>query len=180
MSRVVPEALALDLPADVLDNYLYNNARGILLRSERRATGALTMDRYELRRLDYSLSEDHDAICRRRTRSSSRPTARSRRSVPQRLSGFDKSLWERLCAMGATTMALPESVGGDGATLVDLDPGGRGDRPVAGAGAVDRPRVRGPAAGPARRAGRRHRRRRRPASSSPGWTRGSTARRVPG
>ena len=35
-------------------------------------------------------------------------------------SGFDKSLWERLCATGATTMALPESVGGDGATLVDL------------------------------------------------------------
>ena len=34
--------------------------------------------------------------------------------------GFDKSLWERLCAMGATTMALPESSGGDGATLVDL------------------------------------------------------------
>ena len=26
MNRVVPEALALDLPADVLDNYLYNNA----------------------------------------------------------------------------------------------------------------------------------------------------------
>ena len=26
MHRVVPEALALDLPADVLDNYLYNNA----------------------------------------------------------------------------------------------------------------------------------------------------------
>jgi predicted TIM-barrel fold metal-dependent hydrolase len=25
-SRVVPEALALDLPPDVLDNYLYNNA----------------------------------------------------------------------------------------------------------------------------------------------------------
>jgi len=24
--RVVPEARALDLPADVLDNYLYNNA----------------------------------------------------------------------------------------------------------------------------------------------------------
>mgnify|MGYP002825988193 CR=1 FL=1 len=28
--------------------------------------------------------------------------------------------WERLCAMGATTMAVPESAGGDGATLVDL------------------------------------------------------------
>src|SRR6202000_3574355 len=35
-------------------------------------------------------------------------------------SGFDKSLWERLCGMGATTMALPDAVGGDGATLVDL------------------------------------------------------------
>src|SRR6202012_6000880 len=35
-------------------------------------------------------------------------------------SGFDKSLGERLCGMGATTMALPDAVGGDGATLVDL------------------------------------------------------------
>jgi alkylation response protein AidB-like acyl-CoA dehydrogenase len=35
-------------------------------------------------------------------------------------SGFDKSLWERLCATGATTMALSEASGGDGATLVDL------------------------------------------------------------
>src|SRR6185312_2001049 len=26
MRRVIPEALALDLPADVLDNYLYNHA----------------------------------------------------------------------------------------------------------------------------------------------------------
>ena len=26
MRRVVPEALALDLPADVMENYLYNNA----------------------------------------------------------------------------------------------------------------------------------------------------------
>jgi hypothetical protein len=26
MQRVVPEALALDLPADVLDNYLHHNA----------------------------------------------------------------------------------------------------------------------------------------------------------
>jgi predicted TIM-barrel fold metal-dependent hydrolase len=26
MRRVVPEALALDLPTDVLENYLYNNA----------------------------------------------------------------------------------------------------------------------------------------------------------
>ena len=26
MHRVVPEAVALDLPAEVLDNYLFNNA----------------------------------------------------------------------------------------------------------------------------------------------------------
>ena len=77
------------------------------------------MDRYELRRLDYSLSDDHVALqdaykqffkthCSIETVRAAEP------------SGFDKSLWERLCAMGATTMALPESCGGDGATLVDL------------------------------------------------------------
>ena len=33
-SRVVPEALALDLPADVLDNYLYNNANEFFFGSE--------------------------------------------------------------------------------------------------------------------------------------------------
>jgi hypothetical protein len=27
MRRVIPEALALDLPPDVLENYLYNNAQ---------------------------------------------------------------------------------------------------------------------------------------------------------
>jgi alkylation response protein AidB-like acyl-CoA dehydrogenase len=77
------------------------------------------MDRYELRRIDYSLSEDQvdlqaayskffKAQCSIETVRAAEPT------------GFDKSLWERLCATGATTMALPESVGGDGATLVDL------------------------------------------------------------
>jgi alkylation response protein AidB-like acyl-CoA dehydrogenase len=77
------------------------------------------MDRFELRRLDYSLSEDHVALqdaykqffkthCSIETVRAAEP------------SGFDKNLWERLCAMGATTMALPESCGGDGATLVDL------------------------------------------------------------
>jgi alkylation response protein AidB-like acyl-CoA dehydrogenase len=77
------------------------------------------MDRFELRRLDYSLSDDHVALqdaykqffkthCSIETVRAAEP------------SGFDKDLWERLCAMGATTMALPESCGGDGATLVDL------------------------------------------------------------
>ncbi len=77
------------------------------------------MDRYELRRLDYSLTEDHKDLqaaykqffkthCDIETVRAAEPA------------GFDKSLWERLCGMGATTMGLPESVGGDGATLVDL------------------------------------------------------------
>ncbi|WP_137146975.1 acyl-CoA dehydrogenase family protein [Mycolicibacterium sp. CR10] len=77
------------------------------------------MDRYELRRQDYSLSEDHQALLAAyKDFFSTRCTIETVRAAEE--SGFDKSLWERLCAMGATTMALPESVGGDGATLVDL------------------------------------------------------------
>jgi alkylation response protein AidB-like acyl-CoA dehydrogenase len=77
------------------------------------------MDRYELRRLDYSLSEDHEAILAayRQFFKTHCPIETVRAAEG---TGFDKSLWERLCAMGATTMALPEAVGGDGATLVDL------------------------------------------------------------
>lgn len=77
------------------------------------------MDRYELRRLDYSLSEDHQALqAAYKDFFATRCTIETVRAAEE--SGFDKNLWERLCAMGATTMALPESVGGDGATLVDL------------------------------------------------------------
>jgi alkylation response protein AidB-like acyl-CoA dehydrogenase len=77
------------------------------------------MDRYELRRLDYSLSEDHVDLqtAYKQFFKTHCPIETVRAAEP---SGFDKSLWERLCAMGATTMALPESCGGDGATLVDL------------------------------------------------------------
>lgn len=77
------------------------------------------MDRYELRRLDYSLTADHTDLqnAYRQFFTSYCPIETVRAAEP---SGFDKSLWERLCAMGATTMALPEAVGGDGATLVDL------------------------------------------------------------
>ena len=114
MRRVIPEARALELPAEVLDNYLYNNAQEFFF-----GQGALTMDRFELRRLDYSLSDDHvdaaDAYTQFFKTHCSIETVRA--AEP---SGFDKNLWERLCAMGATTMALPESCGGDGATLVDL------------------------------------------------------------
>ncbi|MCX4096784.1 acyl-CoA dehydrogenase family protein [Nocardia sp. alder85J] len=77
------------------------------------------MDRYELRRLDYSLSEDQtevQAVYAKffATRS---PIDVVRAAEP---TGFDRNLWDQLCATGATSMALPESVGGDGATLVDL------------------------------------------------------------
>ncbi|MCT7659085.1 acyl-CoA dehydrogenase family protein [Mycobacterium deserti] len=77
------------------------------------------MDRYELRRLDYSLSDDHQAL-----QAAYRDFFKTHCAIETvraaEASGFDKSLWERLCAMGATTMALPETAGGDGATLVDL------------------------------------------------------------
>jgi alkylation response protein AidB-like acyl-CoA dehydrogenase len=77
------------------------------------------MDRYELRRIDYSLSEDHvDLQTVYKQFFKTHCTIETVRAAEA--SGFDKDLWERLCAMGATTMALPESCGGDGATLVDL------------------------------------------------------------
>ena len=77
------------------------------------------MDRYELRRLDYSLTEDHQALqAAYRDFFKTHCPIETVRAAEE--SGFDKSLWERLCAMGATTMALPDTVGGDGATLVDL------------------------------------------------------------
>lgn len=77
------------------------------------------MDRYQLRREDYSLSEDQsdlaDAYLRFFKANCSIDAVRAAETT-----GFDMSLWERLCATGATTMALPDSAGGDGATLVDL------------------------------------------------------------
>ena len=77
------------------------------------------MDRFELRRLDYSLTEDHTDL-----QSAYRQFVKTYCGIETvwaaEGSGFDKSLWERLCAMGATTMAVSESVGGDGATLLDL------------------------------------------------------------
>src|ERR1700722_9807555 len=77
------------------------------------------MDRHELRRIDYSLTVHHQAL-----QAAYKDFFKAHCSIETvwaaEESGFDKNMWERLCAMGATTMALPESVGGDGATLVDL------------------------------------------------------------
>src|ERR1700743_3485958 len=77
------------------------------------------MDRYELRRLGHSLTADHVDLqnAYRQFFKTHCSIETGRAAEP---SGFDKNLWERLCAMGATTMALPESGGGDGATLVAL------------------------------------------------------------
>jgi alkylation response protein AidB-like acyl-CoA dehydrogenase len=77
------------------------------------------VDRYELRRIDYSLTDDHRALqAAYRNFFKTHCSIETVRAAEE--SGFDKGLWERLCGMGATTMALPDSVGGDGATLVDL------------------------------------------------------------
>ena len=77
------------------------------------------MDRYELRRIDYSLTEDHKAL-----QSAYRQLLEAHCPIETvwaaQETGFDKSLWERLCATGATSMAVGEHAGGDGATLVDL------------------------------------------------------------
>lgn len=77
------------------------------------------MDRYELRRFDYGLSPDQrdlQAVYRQFfTTQCPIDTVRAAEST-----GFDKSLWERLCATGATTMAAPVDLGGDGATMVEL------------------------------------------------------------
>lgn len=77
------------------------------------------MDRHELRRLDYSLTQDHTDLqnAYREFFATACPIEAVRVAEA---TGFDKGLWERLCATGATTMALPESTGGDGATLVAL------------------------------------------------------------
>ncbi len=98
--------------------------------------------------MDYSLTEDHEAVQQAYKQFfKTHCSIETVRAAEE--SGFDKSLWERLCAMGATTMALPESVGGDGATLVDLTLVAEEIGRVAGARSVDRPRLRRTTAGPA-------------------------------
>jgi alkylation response protein AidB-like acyl-CoA dehydrogenase len=79
----------------------------------------MTLDRFELRRQDYSLSQDQSDLQAAYAKffRTNCPIERVRDAEPI---GFDKSLWEKLCATGATTMAFPASVGGDGAELVDL------------------------------------------------------------
>lgn len=77
------------------------------------------MDRYELRREDYSLSADQLDLQNAYAKFFETHATQEVLGKAE-TEGFDRSLWDRLCATGATTMALPEDLGGDGATLVDL------------------------------------------------------------
>jgi alkylation response protein AidB-like acyl-CoA dehydrogenase len=77
------------------------------------------MERFELRRQDFRLDDDQQAVREGFGDFFTKevPSSRVRDAEPL---GFDADLWQRLVAMGATSMALPEAAGGDDATLVDL------------------------------------------------------------
>jgi len=77
------------------------------------------MDRFELRRYDFSLNEDQETVrdAFREFFAKESPSSAVRAAEP---SGHNDKMWRQLVDMGVTTMGLPESAGGDGATLVDL------------------------------------------------------------
>jgi len=77
------------------------------------------MDPHELRRLDFTLSEDHQAVREAFAdffRKES-PTTLVRAAQPL---GFDAELWRKTVDVGATAMALPEEHDGDGAGILEL------------------------------------------------------------
>jgi alkylation response protein AidB-like acyl-CoA dehydrogenase len=77
------------------------------------------MDRFELRYADYSLSSDQEAVrdAFREFFTNECPTECVRAAEPL---GYDEKLWRQLADMGAASMGLAESAGGDGAALIDL------------------------------------------------------------
>jgi alkylation response protein AidB-like acyl-CoA dehydrogenase len=77
------------------------------------------MDRFELRYADYSLSSDQEAVrdAFHEFFTNECPTERVRAAEPL---GYDEKLWRKLADLGAASMGLAESAGGDGAALVDL------------------------------------------------------------
>jgi alkylation response protein AidB-like acyl-CoA dehydrogenase len=77
------------------------------------------MDRFELRYTDYSLADDQEAVrdAFREFFAGECPTTRVRAAEPL---GYDAKLWGQFAELGAASMGLPESAGGDGAGLVDL------------------------------------------------------------
>lgn len=74
---------------------------------------------HTLRRNDYSLDEQQLAVQETFADFFTRlsPSSVVRAAEP---TGFDKALWQKAQATGVVTMGVPESRGGDGATLIDL------------------------------------------------------------
>jgi alkylation response protein AidB-like acyl-CoA dehydrogenase len=79
----------------------------------------LGMDRFELRRQDFALDEDQEAVQQGFAEFFAKecPTTLVREAEPL---GFDAALWKKLAELGIAGMSLPAAVGGDEATLVDL------------------------------------------------------------
>ncbi|MCU1657571.1 MAG: acyl-CoA dehydrogenase [Pseudonocardiales bacterium] len=77
------------------------------------------MDRWELRRQDYSLDSDQEDVREAFSEffAKESPSSVVRAAEPL---GYDAALWEKLVGMGVTTMSLPAALGGDDATLVEL------------------------------------------------------------
>lgn len=77
------------------------------------------MNPFELRRQDFSLDEDHEAV--REVFSSfftkECPTTIVRAAEPI---GYDSALWDKLLPLGVTAMSLPENIGGDAAGILEL------------------------------------------------------------
>jgi len=77
------------------------------------------MDLFELRYSDYSLADEQAAVrdAFREFLAVQCPPGRVRAAEPL---GYDAALWRQLTELGAATMGLPETAGGDGAGLLDL------------------------------------------------------------
>lgn len=77
------------------------------------------IDRYELRRQNYELDDDQRSVrdVFADFFSNESPTGVARAAEPI---GHDAQLWAKLVDMGVTSMSLPAALGGDEATLVDL------------------------------------------------------------
>lgn len=72
-----------------------------------------------LRREDYSLSDEQQGL-RRAVTDLLKKNSTSEVVRAAEPGGFDKSLWQQVTDMRLVAMAVPETAGGDGATMVDM------------------------------------------------------------
>lgn len=77
------------------------------------------MNPHDLRRVDFTLSEDHQTVSAAFAEffEKESPSALVRSAQPL---GYDSQLWNKAVELGATAMALPEEVGGDDAGILDM------------------------------------------------------------